>query len=191
MLFRSLSSPYGVTRDPISSALYIADRSNHRVMCYSSNALFGTVVAGGNGQGINNTQLYSPFGIHLDVISNSLLIANYEANNTVRWRLGASNWELIFGNENGTSGSTSTDLGRPRDITLDPMGNSYVVDFDNQRIQFFSVGERNGRTIAGITRSIGSNATLLNYPNSVALDNQLNLYVSDNLNHRVQKFMRY
>jgi len=41
------------------------------------------------------------------------------------------------------------------------------------------------------SRVEGVNATLLNYPASVKLDNQLNLYVSDRYNHRTQKFMRY
>ena len=130
-----LNYPYGVTRDPISSALYIADNLNNRVMRYSSNAAFGTVVAGGNGPGISNTQLFYPMGIHFDAISNSLLIANYVANNIVRWTLGTLNWQIVAGNQNGTSGNTSIGLQSPIDVTLDPMGNSYVLDSDNQRVQ--------------------------------------------------------
>jgi len=38
---------------------------------------------------------------------------------------------------------------------------------------------------------IGNNASLFNYPISIAFDNQLNLYVSDYENHRIQKFLRY
>ena len=186
-----LRSPYGITRDPMSSALYIVDRLNYRVMRYSSNASFGTVVAGGNGQGRNNTQFYSPIGIHLDVLSNSLLIATFLGNNIVRWTLGASNWEIVAGHYDGTIGNTPAGLDSPIDVTLDPMGNCYVADYDNQRIQFFSVGERNGTTIAGVTDVRGTSATLLDRPASVKLDNQLNLYVSDRFNHRVQKFMRY
>ena len=186
-----LYSPYGVAHDPISSALYIVDYSNYRVMRYSSNAVFGTVVAGGNGQGRNNTQLYSVIGIHLDVISNSLLIATYLENKIVRWTLGASNWEIVAGHYNGTAGNTSAGLNLPIDVTLDPMGNCYVADYNNHRIQFFPVGERTGTTIAGITGVTGTDATLFYRPASVALDGQLNLYVSDRYNHRVQKFMRY
>ena len=160
-------------------------------MRYSSNAAFGTVVAGVNGTGINNIPLITTIGIHFDSISNSLLIANHGVNNIVQWRLSASNWEIVAGHQNGARGNTSTDLRLPSDVTLDPMGNSYVVDYGNQRVQFFSVGERNGTTIAGITGISGTNATLFDSPLSAALDNQLNLYVSDYLNHRVQKFMRY
>ena len=167
------------------------DNVNNRVMRYSSNTAFGTVAGGGNGPGISNTQLYYPMGIHFDSISNSLLIANIVANNIVRWTLGTLNWQIVAGNQNGTSGNTSIGLQSPIDVTLDPMGNSYVLDSDNQRIQLFLAGERDGRTIAGVTGLVGSNATLLNYPSSIALDNQLHLYVSDSTNHRVQKFMRY
>jgi len=48
-----------------------------------------------------------------------------------------------------------------------------------------------GKTIVGITNVIGNNASLFNYPISIAFDNQLNLYVSDYENHRIQKFLRY
>jgi hypothetical protein len=66
------------------------------------------------------------------------------------------------------------------------MGNLYVADRDNHRIQFFLVGQSNGTTIAGITGISGTNSTLLNVPRSLALDNQLNLYVVDTSNHRIQ-----
>ena len=186
-----LRSPYGITRDPMSSALYIVDRYNYRVMRYYSNASFGTLVAGGNGKGRNSNQFYDPIGIHLDVLSNSLLIATYLENKIVRWTLGASNWEIVAGHYNGTAGNTSAGLNLPIDVTLDPMGNCYVADYNNHRIQFFPVGERTGTTIAGITGVTGTDATLFYRPASVALDGQLNLYVSDRYNHRVQKFMRY
>jgi len=186
-----LRSPYGITRDPMSSALYIVDRYNYRVMRYYSNASFGTLVAGGNGKGRNSNQFYDPIGIHLDVLSNSLLIATYLGNNVVRWTLGASNWEIVAGHYDGTIGNSSAGLNSPIDVMLDPMGNCYVADYFNDRIQFFPVGERNGTTIAGVTSVPGTDATSLDRPGSVILDNQLNLYVADRFNHRVQKFMRY
>jgi len=68
------------------------------------------------------------------------------------------------------------------------MGNTYVVNRDIGRIQFFSTGQSDGTTIAGIT---GANTSLLTNPVSVVLDTQLNLYVSDTVNHRIQKFIRY
>jgi hypothetical protein len=49
-------------------------------------------------------------------------------------------------------------------------------------------GQSDGITIAGVS---GSNSTMLNSPFSIALDNQLNLYVADTNNQRIQKFLRY
>ncbi|CAF4393830.1 unnamed protein product, partial [Adineta steineri] len=147
--------------------------------------------AGGNGAGTGNTQLYYPYGFAFDSSSNSLLIANYQTHNIVRWVLGASNWTLVIGSPTGLSGSTSTLLNQPVGITLDPMGNIYVADSGNHRIQFFIAGQSNGTTIAGVTGSPGISQNQLNYPYWVIVDNQLNLYVSDTSNNRVQFFSYY
>ncbi|CAF1132663.1 unnamed protein product [Rotaria sordida] len=184
-----LTNPYGIARDPSSGTLYIADQSNHRVMSYIAGASSGTVVAGGNGLGTANTQLKYPVGIYFDASSNSLIIANTGANNIVRWALGASSWTLIAGSINGTRGSNATLLNYPVGVTMDPMGNTYVADRNNHRIQLFLAGQSIGMTIAGVTNATGTSSTLLNNPYSMVFDAQLNLYVADTYNHRIQKFM--
>ena len=67
----------------------------------------------------------------------------------------------------------------------------YIADKDNYRIQLFMAGQSEGITIAGVTNVFGNNSTLLYQQWSVRLDNQLNLYVADTENHRIQKFLRY
>ncbi|CAF4677548.1 unnamed protein product, partial [Rotaria sp. Silwood2] len=183
--------PQGIAFDSSSGTLYVADTGNHRVMQYSPNALSGNVVAGGNGAGNGNTELANPTGIYFDSSSNSLIIANTGANNIVRWVLGDTNWTLIAGDINGVSGNTSTLLHEPYDVTLDSWGNVYVADTYNNRIQFFLAGHSNGTAIAGDTNVYRSNSTLLSCPYSLVLDAQLNLYVSDSLNFRIQKFAHY
>jgi sugar lactone lactonase YvrE len=180
-----LNIPQGISLDSNSGTLYIVDSINNRVM--TSN---GTVAGGGIGGGNTRTQLLSPRGVHFDSGSNSLIIANYGGHNVVRWVLGAANWTLLAGSITGMPGSSSTDLNYPTDVTLDSYGNLYVADTYNNRIQFYEPGQSNGTTIAGVTGIIGSNATLLHYPYSMRVDAQLNLYVLDSYNQRVQKFMR-
>ncbi|CAF1371877.1 unnamed protein product [Adineta steineri] len=157
-------------------------------MQYLLNASSGTVVAGGNGLGPGITQLAYPYGFAFDSSSNSLLIANAQTNNIVRWVLGASSWTLVIGSPTGSSGNTSTLLNQPIGITLDPMGNIYVADSANHRIQFFFAGQSNGTTIAGVTGSPGISQHKLNAPCWVIVDTQLNLYVSDTANNQVQFF---
>ena len=169
----------------------MSDNGNDRVMRYAEGNNTGVLVAGGNGRGNNTNQLNYPMGIYFESLSNSLIIANKGANNIVRWRIGESNWILIAGNLNASRGNSPSSLSGPYGLTVDPMGNLYVADSGNQRIQFFSLGQTEGRTIAGITGVQGSNPTLLRGPYGIALDNQLNLYVADTWNNRVQKFLRY
>ncbi len=71
------------------------------------------------------------------------------------------------------------------------MGNMYVSDQGNQRIQFFLRGQSSGTTVAGVTGTAGSTSQLFNTPSSVALDNQSNIHLSDYMNYRVQKFLHY
>lgn len=159
-------------------------------MSYASGASNGTLIIGGQGAGLNITQLYSPVGMYFDSITNNLYICNYGGHHIVRWQLGASYWTLVAGTP-GVFGSSSTLLSYPNGITLDSMGNLYVADSANHRIQLFLAGQNVSTTIAGISGSPGSSAVQLNNPFSVRLDSQLNLYVTDLSNNRIQKFVRY
>lgn len=177
-----------MARDPSTGTLYISDNGNNRVMQYLSGASSGTIVAGGNGYGMASNQLTSPAGIYFDSSSNSLVIANYLGHNVVRWVLGASNWTLIAGSTNGVAGASSTMLDHPTGLTLDSLGNIYVADTNNNRIQLFLPGQSNGTTIIGVTGVPGSGANQLTGPTAVILDSQRNIYVADTGNSRVQMF---
>jgi DNA-binding beta-propeller fold protein YncE len=185
------SFPHAIALDSSSAIFYVADMINSRVMKYSLNATWGVVVAGGNEQGPINTLLNKSYGICFDSSSNSLVIANTGANNIVCWVLGDTSWTLIAGDIGELFGSTPTLLRTPHDVILDSWGNVYVADVGNNRIQFFLAGQSTGITIAGITGISGTNSTLLDYPWSVALDTQLNLYVADFRTDRIQKFVHY
>ena len=179
-----LAGPYGIARLPMSKTFYVSDTYNYRIMYFVVGNENGTVIAGGNGNGLNSNQLATPLDIQFDAPSNSILIANCDGNSVIRWTLGASNWTLIADNSTGIGDC-------PRDVMADPMGNIYIADTENRRIQFYPVGGTNGTTIAGTKSVAGTNASLLISPISVVLDSQLNLIVSDYSNQRVQKFMRY
>ena len=160
-------------------------------MSYANGATSGTIVAGRNISGNNNTLLSSPTGLYFDSITNSILIANFGCHNIVRWMSGATSGTLLAGSSDGSSGNSSGMLFSPRSVTLDPMGNMYVADSQNSRIQLFLAGQREGRTIAGISTVSGPNASQLSLPFAVRLDAQLNLFVADTGNNRVQRFSRY
>ena len=183
--------PYNIFRDKQSGTLYVSDNGNDRVMRFTEGNNTGVLVAGGNGPGNNTNQLNYPMAIYFESLSNSFIIANRYAHNIVRWRIGDSNWTLVAGNLNASSGNSPSSFSNPYGLAVDSMGNLYVADRSNTRVQFFLAGQIEGRTIAGITGVFGSNSTLLNQPYEIAFDNQLNLYVADSYGNRVQKFLRY
>ena len=186
-----LNRPHGLSRDVSTGTLYIAEYVNNRVMRYLSGATSGTIVAGGNGQGFGSTQLNGPIGVSFDSTSNSLLIANNDAHNVVRWVIGASTWTLFAGSTTGTSGNTPTMFCNPTYVKLDSMSNVYVGDRCNHRIQYFAAGQSSGTTIAGSTSVSGSTVSLLNLPSAAVTDAQFNIYVADNSNNRIQQFLHY
>lgn len=157
-------------------------------MRFTIGSLVGTLVIGGNGKGLNNTQLSYPRGLHFDSSTKSLLIVNNGANNVVRWTLNSSFWTLFTGRSDGQCGTWVNELCYPTSVTMDLLGNVYIADEGNQRIQFFMVGQSAGTTIAGTVNSFGSTSNLLHIPTGIVVDEQFNLYVADRNNSRVQKF---
>lgn len=180
-----LHYPYGLARDFNSDILYIADHYNHRIMAYQLNTNSSYIVID------NNTQLNLPISVYFNSISRNLFVSNFGSNQILRWIFETNHWQIIAGSTNGLNGNDSLSFSGPLGMTFDPMENLYVVDLNNHRIQLFLANQLNGTTIAGVTGQIGMNNTFLHYPYDVILDTQLNLFVSDNQNHRVQKFLRY
>jgi DNA-binding beta-propeller fold protein YncE len=91
----------------------------------------------------------------------------------------------------GSYGSTSTLFHFPTTVIVDSNDNFWVVDNNNNRIQFYCRTASNttaGRTVAGGTS--GSGANQLNFPIGIALDSSLNLYVADTSNQRIQRYQR-
>ena len=164
--------------------------NNHRVVRYLSGATAGTVVAGGLVAGTSNILLTTPTGLYLDIATNSLYISNYLASTIVRWVVGANAWTLVAGNPSALPGATSTSLNGATNFIFDSMGNMYVADVLNHRIQFFLANQTNATTVAGVATRFGNMANLLYNPYAVALDTDMNLYVADTTNHRIQRFQR-
>ncbi len=75
-------------------------------------------------------------------------------------------------------------LNLPYDVAPDALGDIYVADTHNHRIQEFSA---TGRLIRK-WGSLGSGSGQFNQPRGIAIDPFGNVWVADHENHRVQKF---
>jgi len=184
-----LSSPYGIILDS-SNNLFIADMLNNRVQKWASGATSGTTVAGGNGSGSGANQLSIPVDVALDS-SNNLYVAdknNYRVQKFLSGSTSSTNGTTVAGG-NG-SGSGANQFNNHYGIDLDSSNNLYVADLVNHRIQKFSSGSTsstNGTTVAGGNGS-GSGANQLSNPVDVAVDSSGNIFITEVVNNRIQKF---
>ena len=171
--------------------VYVSDGSYGRVVKWSAGALTGVLVAGNGTQGYGSGQLAYPIGITIDAQSNTFYIVDYSSHTVVAWPSGMTARAIVAG-LNSTAGSTQDLLNNPWGIIRDTYGNLYVADTGNNRVQMFcAIGSSfsSSSTIAGIGLAQLSSRGL-HLPTAIAFESQMNLYVADFANHRVQKFMR-
>ena len=195
-----LFSPDGVASDGAGN-LYIADQLNQRIRKVDSDGNITTVAGdgtpsySGDGGPAVAAQLFAPSGVALDGAGN-LYIAD-----TLNQRIRkvdtagvittvAGDGTQDFGGDGGAA--TAAQLFFPWGVALDGVGNLYIADAGNSRIR--KVGA------AGVISTVAGDGTFgysgdggpagaaqLFAPYGVALDGAGNLYIADNLNHRIRK----
>jgi sugar lactone lactonase YvrE len=187
-----LTLPYGVYVDGVGN-VYVAEVGNNRIQRFgpnSTSSTAGITIAGGNNYGNAANQLANPYGVYLDGVGN-LYVADY-GNHRIQ-RFGPNSTSATAGTTvaggNG-SGPAADQLVFPFGVYADGIGNVYVADWGNSRIQFFgpnSTSSTAGTTLAG-GNGDGDGVNQLNGPSGVYIDRVGNLYVADTYNHRIQKF---
>jgi sugar lactone lactonase YvrE len=99
-------------------------------------------------------------------------------------REGLETGEPLFLSSFGSNGSGNGQFSHPAGIVLDPKGNLWVVDQDNDRVQKFSA---DGQYLSSFGSS-GVGDGQFDRPTSIAIDPKGNLWVTDAGNNRIQKF---
>ncbi|CAF1480985.1 unnamed protein product [Adineta steineri] len=136
---------------------------------------------------LNSSQLVSAAGLYVDS-NNTLYVV--DVNNHVVWKLlnNAANATIVAGLYQ-SQGSNSSQLNWPYDVYADRHGNIYVSDYYNHRIQKYSNGSRNGKTIAGIN-GYGSSLNQMNRPEFFVFDStDTFMYIVDHDNNRIMRFV--
>ncbi|CAF4104833.1 unnamed protein product [Adineta steineri] len=180
------SSCYGLFVD-INDTLYCSMSNRHQVVKRSLNdsTLASNRVAAGTGiYGSASNQLDIPSGIFVDV-NLDLYVADGYNNRVQLFQSGESNGTTVAG---GTSLNRTITLRFPTGIILDAEKYLFIVDNNNHRIVGSSL---NGfRCLVGC-HGVGSQSNQLNYPFSFSFDHSGNIFVTDQLNSRIQKFQYF
>ncbi|CAF3765008.1 unnamed protein product [Adineta steineri] len=168
----------------IDDTLYCSMPEHHQVVKRSLNDSIVTpnrVAAGTDSLGSAPNQLYGPAGIFVDV-NLDLYVADYYNDRVQLFQSEEPNGITVAGS--GSLNSIIT-LVRPTGVILDAEKYLYIVDSNNHRI--VASGLNGFRCLVGCDEE-GSQSNQLNNPYSFSFDRSGNMFVTDQSNHRIQKF---
>jgi Cadherin domain/FG-GAP-like repeat/NHL repeat/Calx-beta domain len=127
-----LSNPQGLYVDG-SRNVYVTTNWNHAVQKWAPNATQPTIVAGGNWYGSQSNQLADVQGIYVDNLG-TVYVADQNNHRVQKWLAGANEGITIAG-INGNSSSELGKLNSPSAVSFDGLGNLYVAERNNHRVQ--------------------------------------------------------
>ena len=168
----------------INNALYCSVNTEHRVDKVSLNDGTNTAikVAGKGNSGTAVDELKEPWGIFVDRGFN-LYVADGGNDRIQLFRSGQTIGETVA----GLGVPANLMLKQPTDVILDADDFLYIVDNENHRI--IRSKDDQFQCIIGCTNKNGSALDELNKPYAINFDSYGNLYVMDEYNFRVQKFI--
>lgn len=175
--------PSGIATDKQGN-VYVADEKNNAIRKISTEGIVTTIAS----KGFNG-----PCGIAVDAAGNIYVADCY--NHRIKKITPAGIVTVLAGN--GTPGDADNTNGLlamfkyPVSVAIDGSGNLFVSDEGNQKIrkitQDGAVSTFAGSGTIGSADNRNGKLATFNQPNGIAIDDKGNLFVADQLNHKIRK----
>ncbi len=197
-----LNNPNGVAVDTFGN-VYFADSYSNRVRKVNAKTgkiytVAGTDVGGYNRDSIlaTNAKLNYPLGVDVDDSGNVYIADN--GNHRIR-KVSIINGFIStvagngYNNFSGDGGlATAASLNSPRDVKVDDLGNFYIADAVNNRIRKVNSSRIISTIVGNDTSGYSGDSgyainAKINYPISIDLDKDMNLYIADYSSNRIRK----
>jgi len=157
--------------------IYITEAQKSRVIELKSNIMNFSVVAGGDGNGIN--QLSDPVDIIVDKKTDSIIICDMGNRQISRWsRQNTTNGDIII-----------SDL-LCNSLAMDDKGYLYVTEWFKWEVRRWEIGVNNKSTIVAGGNGAGNDLRQFSQPMFMFVDKDYSVYVVDKSNHRVMKWTK-
>ncbi len=210
----ALNGPNGVAIDSTTGKLFVVDRANHRILRWSSSAalsngsaaeaVFGQLDFISNASGLAANKFNNPIGIYIDA-AGRLWVGDFSNNRVLRFdgastKANGANADAVLGQPDfvtSSSATTAAKMGGPVGLYLDKSGRLWVSNFGAHRVLRFNdaANKANGADADGVlgqtdfvTGTSGLSQSKMNNPNSVYVDEQGRLWVSEFTNRRITRF---
>lgn len=116
-----------------------------------------------------------------------MYVADYGNHRIQQFPLGSVTGTTVAGSSS-SSGSSRSQLDYPVAISVTSNGTMFILDRDNYRVLRWQLGDSFGTVVAG-GRGLGSSFIQMGTCYGLFVDNQYNVYISENSNHRVTLWM--
>jgi trimeric autotransporter adhesin len=195
-----LNQPVSATFDS-SGNMFLADTGNNRIRKVTSSGAISTVAGNGNigftgdGGAATSAALNGPRGVAVDGAGNiyiadslNMRIRKVSTSGVISTIAGTG----VAGFAGDGGAALNAQFSSPQGIAVDGSGNIYIADRGNARVRRIdSSGVITTIAGTGVPGSGGDNgpatSAQLNIPTGLALDGSGNLFIADQLNHKIRK----